>query len=75
MESQVDQTDFFNVGMGRDIKYKPYRKLFNFIDWLVFGLIDWFITWWKGTLHIIMNQINYTLKYMYMGKRTLQISN
>lgn len=40
LESQVDQTDFFNVGMGRDIKYKPYRKLFDFIDWLVFGLID-----------------------------------
>lgn len=34
LESQVDQTDFFNVyiGMVRDIKYKPYRKLFDFID-------------------------------------------
>lgn len=32
LESQVDQTDFFNAEMGRDIKYKPYRKLFDFID-------------------------------------------
>lgn len=33
LESQVDQTDFFNVGMVRDIKYKPYRNfLISLID-------------------------------------------